>query len=361
MQAGAAPAQGAPAAAPAGAPARAPAPVAGSQVIVRLVGGDTLRGELVSETADAVVIRHPALGSLSLARASVVGVEAVAAAAPAAAAPAGPAEVTTVVADVDVGQAASSAPAGVMEAKEDAAKAADAKDAAAAGTDAKQADAPIPSKWKFVLAANANYVDSADEQLDFRVAGSATYDDPDVEKFKLDAEYFFRTVNSAQTDNNLLVTGVYDYFFKDSAWLLFAKGQGQMDPLQEWEQRLSGWGGVGYRFFKAPPLALTGKVGGGASHEFGDINETKGEMYFELAGKWDITEFQSLEASCWIAPTVDDFSQYLLLARAEWSVKIDPSIGLSFLGGVRYQYQSQVPAGQNPDDTRVYAGLKLEF
>jgi len=45
----------------------------------------------------------------------------------------------------------------------------------------------------------------------------------------------------------------------------------------------------------------------------------------------------------------------------EWSMKIDPSLGLSLLGGIRWQFQSQVPAGENPDDTRVYAGLKLDF
>jgi hypothetical protein len=41
-------------------------------------------------------------------------------------------------------------------------------------------------------------------------------------------------------------------------------------------------------------------------------------------------------------------------------MKIYPSLGLSQLGGIRWQYQSQVPAGQTPDDTRVYAGLKLD-
>ena len=80
-----------------------------------------------------------------------------------------------------------------------------------------------------------------------------------------------------------------------------------------------------------------------------------------MEGKWIISEVQTLEASAWIAPSFDDFSQYLVLARAEWSMKIDPTIGLSLLGGVRWQFQSQVPAGQNPDDTRIYAGLKLDF
>lgn len=335
--------------------AAAPAPTPGSAVVVQLVGGDVLRGELVSESADFIVLKHPILGEITLARANIAsvavppppqGTESKGAQAPA--------EVAVVAADVSLGNAASSAPAGEAAAKADAV-------AGQKAGDAPKEEKPPPSKWKFTVAANLNYVDANVEQLDFRVAGSVVYDDPDVEKFKLDVEYFFRNVDESQTDNNLLVTGVYDYFIKESRWLLFGKVQGQMDQLQNWEQRLSGWGGAGYRFYIAPPVGLTGKVGAGATREFGSIQQTNAELYAQLEGKWIISEVQTLEASAWIAPSFDDFSQYLVLARAEWSMKIDPTIGLSLLGGVRWQFQSQVPSGQNPDDTRIYAGLKLDF
>lgn len=332
---------------------------AGTPVTVKLAGGDVIRGTLVSESPESIVIRHPVLGDLTLQRPNVAAMSPTAAMA-AGEPPFVKAETQDTVLDV---QASSAAGTRDMAAKDEAKAEAGAKgDTAAPAADAAaKADEPIPSKWKFSLAANANYVNATDEQLDFRVAGSAVYEDPDVEKLKLDGEYFIRTVNSATTDNNLLLTGVYDYFFKESSWLAFGKVQGQMAPLEQWEQRLSGWGGVGYRFFKTSPLVLTGKVGAGATREFGGINETRAELYVELAGKWDITEFQALEASCWVAPEFQDFSDYLLLSRLEWSMKIDPSIGLSFLGGMRYQYQSNVPAGENPDDLRVYAGIKLDF
>jgi len=331
-------------------------PVAGSAVVVRLVSGDVLCGELVSESADAIVLKHPLFGQVTLARSSVSSVTTPPPPqAPESKGAQAPAEVAVVAADVSLGNAASSAPAGEAAAKADAAAAQKAADAP------KQEEKPPPSKWKFTVAANLNYVDANVEQLDFRVAGSAVYDDPDVEKLKLDVEYFFRNVDSAQTDNNLLVTGVYDYFIKESRWLLFGKVQGQMDQLQNWEQRLSGWGGAGYRFYIAPPVGLTGKIGAGATREFGSINETRAELYGQLEGKWIISDVQTLEASAWIAPSFNDFSQYLVLTRAEWSMKIDPSLGLSLLGGIRWQFQSQVPAGENPDDTRVYAGLKLDF
>lgn len=342
----------------AAAPAQIDAGIAsGTPVTLRLVGGDVIRGTLVSESPEAIVVRHPVLGDLTLQRLNVTAMAPTASMSPQEP-PFVKAETQDTVLDV---QASSAAGARDMAVKDEAKAAAKGDAAAAPDADASKVDEPIPSKWKFSLAANANYVDASDEQLDFRVAGSAVYEDPDVERFKVDGEYFFRTVNSSTTDNNLLLTGVYDYFFKDSSWLAFGKVQGQMAPLEGWEQRLSGWGGVGYRFFREAPLVLTGKIGAGATREFGSINETRAELYMELAGKWDISEFQALEASCWIAPEFEDFSDYLLLSRLEWSVKIDPSLGMSFLGGLRYQYQSNVPSGENPDDLRVYAGIKMDF
>jgi hypothetical protein len=217
------------------------------------------------------------------------------------------------------------------------------------------------SNWKFVLAANANYTDASDKQLDFRVAGAAVYEIKDVEKWKTDAEYFFKTVNDATTDNNLLVTSVYDRDITSTDWLWFLKAQGQASSLEAWEQRLSGWGGIGYRFFQAPPIAIVGKAGFGATHEFGAVNDTYPEGYLELDGKWDITERQSIQGNVYIAPDLSDISQYITISRAEWALKVDPELGLSLVGGLRFQYQSNVPAGENATDLRVYAGLKMDF
>ena len=139
------------------------------------------------------------------------------------------------------------------------------------------------------------------------------------------------------------------------------KAQGQASSLESWEQRLSGWSRIGYRFFKAPPIAIVGKVRFGATHEFGAVNDTYPEGYLELDGKWDITERQSIQGNVYIAKDLSDISQYITISRAEWALKVDPELGLSLVGGLRFQYQSNVPAGENATDLRVYAGLKMDF
>jgi len=48
-----------------------PQPMSGNQVVVQLVGGDSLRGELVSETPDSIIIKHAVLGQMTIARSNM--------------------------------------------------------------------------------------------------------------------------------------------------------------------------------------------------------------------------------------------------------------------------------------------------
>jgi len=48
-----------------------PQPTSGNQVVVQLVGGDSLRGELVSETPDSIIMKHAVLGQMTIARSNM--------------------------------------------------------------------------------------------------------------------------------------------------------------------------------------------------------------------------------------------------------------------------------------------------
>jgi hypothetical protein len=105
---------------------------------VRLVSGDVLCAELVFESADAVVLKHPPFGQITLARLCVSSVTAPPP--PQATESKGaqaPAEVAVVAADVSLGNAGSSAAAGEAAAKADAA------------TGQKAADAPKREELQF--------------------------------------------------------------------------------------------------------------------------------------------------------------------------------------------------------------------
>ena len=328
------------------------APIAGEVVRLQLVTGEVLTATLKAETPDDVTIVHPVLGTITLKRTSVKAIMPV---------PPAPSSEDGAIAKVDLGPAGNAAmdapkPVGSVNPGD------------AAATDGKGADGeaakppePPPSPWKFVLDANVNYVSAANKQLDFRVAGAAVYEIKDVEKWSSSVEFFFKTVDGSTTDNNLLATSTYDRRFESNPRVLwFVKGQAQWAPLEDYEQRLSAWGGLGYEFFKKPTANLIGKIGAGYSYEFGNIQQGDAQLYASAEWDWDITENQAITGSYWITPDFADFTNFLMLARLEWTMKLPDVPGLKLLGGVRWQYQSEVPTGDIQNDIRVYAGLRLE-
>jgi len=234
-------------------------------------------------------------------------------------------------------------------------------DAEASAVDSTDAPKPPKGPWRATIAAGVNYTDNNDKTLDARIAAGATYEIPDVEELALSAEYFFKTLNSDTTDNNLLVNGVYNRFIGDTPWLWFVKAQYQYSQFEAWEHRISGYGGVGYQVFKLPPVDLLLKVGAGATYEFGPPSQTLPEGYGEAQFAWEISELQRLEMSGNIAPDLSNMGEFRVISRAEWQCKIDPLLDLALTFGVRWQYQSEVPAGDVNYDLRVYAGLQVGF
>ena len=338
------------------APAALPDPTPGQTVIVGLTSGDAVKAVLVSETADSIVLQHPVLGKVTVARASVSSMTVAPAAKAAAAAPAN----ANTDDDTRLRQEAQPAANADMDAPR-------AQDGVNPADDAAKAPPvappPVPSPWKLLFDGNVNYVSAANRQLDFRVAASAIYEVKDVEKWSNNVEYFFKVVDGGTTDNNLLGTSTYDHRFEwNTRVLWFVKGQGQMAPLESYEQRLSGWGGLGYELLKMPPAKLLGKMGVGYTYEFGDQNDGQAELYAELEWDWKITEHQAIVGSFWIAPSFEDFTDYLFLFRTEWTMNVADVKGLKMLGGVRWQYQSVVnPADAIQNDIRLYAGLRYEI
>jgi hypothetical protein len=252
------------------------------------------------------------------------------------------------------------------------APAADAKapDAAATAAAAEEKSKP---KWTGAIEGNLTGVAAENDQWDLRVAAKLLRETPD-DRLNMYAEYFLKTLGgpdsnntgSAITDSNLLSNVTYDRFLNPGPWLWFAKGQYEYDINQNWENRVSGWAGMGYKFLDDPAEAkkynITGKLGFGTAREFGGVDEWYPQMYAEIQGFWQFSERQKITVSSFITPDVSDFNNYMILTRVEWSMKLDYASGLSLMGGLRDQYQSPVKAaGAETNDLRVYLGFKLDI
>ncbi len=307
-----------------------------ADVLVRLASGDSIRGTIVERTPSAIVLRHAVLGTLTIPNADVVELQPLAATA------------TTPGQSAAADTAAAVAPATGLAA-----------DTAAAAP----VTAPEKPKgpWSARIAAAVNYTDNNDTTIDARLAAAAEYKIEHLETLALDAEYYFKTLNSSTTDNNLLVSGVYDRYIERTPWLWFVKAQYQYSQFEAWEHRVSGYAGIGYQFYEEPPIDLLVKIGAGGTYEIGPPSDTQPEGYAEVQFGWDISKLQRLEISSNIAPELTDFGEFRIISRAEWQLRIDPDLDLKLIFGLRSQYQSQVPVGDVNHDFRLYAGVQLGF
>ena len=346
------------------------------EVLITLQSGDVIRGTLISDANGVVEIKHPNLGDLKIKRESITKIV------PAPAAPTDPTAKTTPPAPADAAAATTATPppaeAGTVAATAPA-PATPAPAAPAAephkpldmvGTlqTPPPAEDPNAPKWKGQVELNATFVSAENTQLDMRAAAQATRETID-DKLKAYAEYYLKTLASSGssgfgdvTDNNLLTNVTYDRFLNPTKWLWFGKAQYQYDVNQGWENRIQGWGGIGYRFYEDPKgFSLTGKLGLGATHEFGSSDITEPNGYAEIALAWQISDRQKLNFSTYISPDLANIENYFVQTRLEWSMKLDIFSGLSLVTGLRDDYQSQPADNGTGNDFRGYAGLKLEF
>lgn len=330
------------------------------EVLITLQSGDVIRGTLISDANGVVEIKHPNLGDLKIKRDAITKMV------PAPAVPTEPTEPTaktTPPAPTDAAAATTATPPAA-----EGSQPAKPLDVLGILQTAPPAEDPNAPKWKGQIELNATFVSAENTQLDLRAAAQATRETID-DKLKAYAEYYLRTLaNSGSsgfgdvTDNNLLTNVTYDRFLNPTKWLWFGKTQYQYDVNQGWENRIQGWGGIGYRFYEDPKgFSLTGKVGLGATHEFGSIDTTQPNGYAEIALAWQISDRQKLNFSTYISPDLANIENFFVQTRLEWSMKLDIFSGLSLVTGLRDDYQSQPADNGSGNDFRGYAGLKLEF
>jgi hypothetical protein len=320
-------------------------PLAGDDAIV-LVGGDVLRGSIVSETDESVVLDHPALGRIEVRRERIASVER--------SAPAKSAAPAVVVAP--------EAAAGV---------------AAAATPPAEPAPAPVPvavlpapappeppkpdGSWKFAL--DLGFTGSKNDETsawNLRTVVTAKRVS-ELDRTVVSAEYFYATGDGANTDNNLLVRGLQEWLFKDSKWELFAQGNYQYDEFQGWEQRIGAYAGPGYRLLDEGPLALKARAGAGASYEFPSSTWTP-ELLIADELVWTIDERSKLKQALEFYPDIYNFGEFRFIARIDYEIALNAKGDLKGTVGARDEYDSLVEnTGESANDIKVYAGIKYEF
>lgn len=304
--------------------------------IVMLVNGDALRGEVISQEADFITLRHALLGDLRIARASISGTRAQPQAEKAASAP-------------DTAEAPP--------------EHADAPTAAAdpAHRESKHGTSPVP-QWKGGFDVGLAGASGNSETLNTRLALAIGRETAKMDT-RFDATYARASENGRASKNRAEANANNDWKFGDSPWGFFARGRVEFDEFTNYRLRLSGFVGPSYTLYRPEPFLLRFRAGLGGASEFKGPSPATGFRPEALAGldsKWTISPRQSTFASFDYLPSLESVSDFRLDLKAGYQLKVDPRSNMLLKAGVENRFTTRGRVTQR-NDVDYFLTLGWEF
>lgn len=319
-----------------------------------LADGDVIRGRILSETDEEVVIQHPVFDELRIPRSRIVAIRKNA-----------PQRSTADFAEVVTG-------AGVRPQSPiiNRSSTTGARQEETAGEDSEETESAKkklsstmalmePENWSLIIGTAFGYVNNVNDELNVRLSAQAEHNS-EFARLRIDSAYFLNSANNVIIDNDVMVGTTQDWFFPGSDWSVFAKGTYQWDQFESWEHRLSGYLGPGYKLVDSEDLAIDLRIGAGATYEYTN-SQIFPEALFSIEWNWAIDDRQRFNGTSSYAPDVTNFDQYRISLNAEWNFRLQKEKGLSFYIGVRNMFQSIVEEGSTNNDLRLFGGVKYEF
>ncbi|TVQ77998.1 MAG: DUF481 domain-containing protein [Phycisphaeraceae bacterium] len=154
----------------------------------------------------------------------------------------------------------------------------------------------------------------------------------------------------------------YDWRFAEgSPWSLFGQGQYEYDQFQDWDYRVSLFGGVGYRLIENETTTLRVRAGAGASREFGGGNdawEPEGLIGFDLAHQ--LAKNQRITAYGTLFPSLDDFGEFRSVSGAAYEIDLTDNGDLALRLGAEHRYDTQ-PGDAKRSDLDYFARVVFKF
>lgn len=293
--------------------------------IVTLDTGETLKATLVSQTADHVVLSHPVLGTLTLPAARVLSLSEIpsdaASTAPVAPAPAAP------VAPAPAAPAAPAEPAPVTP----------------------EPEAEEAAKWSGKVEAGLNGSEGNTEQMSLRF-GASVERATSADVFTARATYRLETESGDATKNELLLMERFEWLLPKSRWSVFVESNQEYNEFRDYDFRVDGLFGAGYRFIDEEKTKLTGRVGVGAAKEFGGSSDDIFPIALaSLDFTHQLTENVQFNAYGEYKPDVSDFGNYQLLGRASVDVALNESKSMLLKLGVEDRYDNDSGTARQND------------
>lgn len=225
---------------------------------------------------------------------------------------------------------------------------------------------PVPDfffGWDKTLAAGVTGTDGNTDAISLYASFDTDYED-DHDRWAIDADIFYSENEGVNTRNYYQAGLTRDWLAPEERHFFFVNAKYENDRFTGWQERTSGYGGIGYEFIQKDErdYTLIGRVGAGGAYEAGVINEFTPELYLGLEGEWTIDDNSSLEYYTYFYPSLDPtFSEFRNTSGLAYKIDIDHSKGLSLKMGAENQYNSAAASGTEENDLKYYAALVYDF
>jgi hypothetical protein len=322
-------------------------------VTITLTNGDTFHAAIITDS-DPLVIDHPLIGQMSIARERIKSV--VKDGLPPA--PPAPTPVSAPVpAPADV-QIAVQPPAPVP---------APAPPPAAAPPVPQLPVAPPPEPsladlWKFTVEAGLNGTTGANQTQSFRALITGTRPTPELSTTAGVGWWYSRT-NDETTAERVQIDARNEWpTTAKSPWSYFIAGRTEYDQFQPWDWRLSGQGGISLRIIGDETLTLTGRTGFGASREFGTTHpDVRAEFAPSVEFEYKINARNKVcgAAAAWMDLENSDGSHADL--KAWYEAVLDADHGMNLKIGVEDRYEHSPGIGREKHEVDYYAVIVFNF
>ena len=306
---------------------------------VRLTNGDDLTGTIVEQTDDTVILQHPLLGPITLPADTVLSIT------PDPPTPPDAAEVP---------------PAQPVPA-----------DDASPPDAASQDELPlnptglfgtgILTGWQHSLSIGVSGTDGNTDRFNFNAGLDSNFENP-YHRWVFDASYFLAQDDGDNSQNEAHLGLNKDWLFPSTPWFYFAQAAYDYDDFEEWRQRASLFGGVGYTFIQRDSLEFVGRAGLGVNKEFGGDHELQPEALLGLdLIRWKINDAQTLTAGVTLYPDLGELGEYRATGNVEWKITVDAARNLSLKLGLEDEYESDPDGDDEHNDLKYYGALVLDF
>jgi putative salt-induced outer membrane protein YdiY len=168
--------------------------------------------------------------------------------------------------------------------------------------------------------------------------------------FSLALTYRYAREDSSDTENRFVGLARNDWKLgEDSPWSIFAEGEYEYNEFQNFESRVRGAAGRGYRIIGDENATLRLRVGAGYTYSFGDVDEGDPNGLVGLDFRTKVAKNQELITSVTYYPNLDETSEYRLVSTAAYSISLTENGNLSLRIGIENRRDTQADPESDTD------------